>query len=208
MDIKSKVKKNLSIYSNTLLAIAGISALSFITKTEAVVRPGVLSRVVSGGRSIVRRVNQPGYTGAGPFMIQSGSVRGSAGGQLTTRLYESRNGDFKANYQKFTLPGGKEIENTGLKSVHFRNTRGEEVIYSEPQSAMVKLMLPNNMLVKEKYIDRDGIERIYLGVKGAGGVQDTVTPVTTTSVKPKKHTSSRKPSRFPKPGLSTIQEED
>lgn len=177
MDIKSKVKKNLSIYSNTLLAIAGISALSFITKTEAVIRPGVLSRVISGGRSLT--------------------------GQLTQT--NPPLGNFKASYQKFTLPNGNEVENTGFKSVSFTNTDGQKVIYSEPQSTMVKLMLPNSMLVREKYIDMDGNERIYLGVRGAGGVQDTVT---TTSVKPRQHKSPRKPSRFPKPGLSTIQEED
>lgn len=134
----------------------------------------------------------------------------SRGRTLTGRLTQKTLpwGNFKASHQKFVLPDGREVENTGITSVSFTNTGGQNVVYSEPQSIKLKLLLPSSMLVKEKYIDVYGIERTYLGVKGAGGVQDPITPVTTTSVKPKKPIHPRKPSRFPKPGLATIREED
>lgn len=221
IDIKFRARKSLSIY-NTLLAISGISVLSYTTETEAMVGRSQLQRLITGSaRSLTTTSRTPVTpTPPGPAMSKVGLVRGNDGSTLSVRVYDAGNGNFKVTRQRLRLPSGGETENPGVSSVSFTNLRGEKVYYSDPVTTRVKLLFPNSMLVKEQYLDGNGQVRNYIGIKGAGYVEEpksaspttsikTTSPKTGTSAKSKKASPSTRKSRLPRPGgLATIIEED
>lgn len=144
-----KIKDGIIVCSKMSGAVLSIATFSVLTSANIEANATIGKGLGTKFMAVVRRAlrTTPRTT---PSLVGSRNVTGTGGKTLIAQTHDSEDGKFKIN------------SSTGI--VSFTNLQGEKVKYKE-ESAGVKLLTDPRELVKEKYLDGSGKERVYFGIK-------------------------------------------
>lgn len=140
-----KIKDSIIVCSKMSGAVLSIATFSVLTSANIEVNATIGKGLGTKFMAVVRRGLR-----TTPSLVGSRNVTGTNGKTLIAQTHESKEGNFKINLS--------------TKVVSFTNLQGEKVKYKE-DSPGVKLLTNPSELVKEKYLDGSGRDRVYFGIK-------------------------------------------